>query len=401
MKIGILGGTFDPIHNTHIYMAKSALEALDLDKVYLMPSFCPPHKNAAKITSENHRINMIHLAIEGLERIYYSSFEIDNKLSYTADTLTALKEKYPEDELFFIIGGDSIASFESWYHPEIILKKASIVVIRRDDVTFDSLDKTIQDIILKFNHIMTRYNTGIITLDSEISDISSSFIRNNPLKECKGMMPAKVYAYISQNKLYLDCNKNISWSVSEIKNDLKKVLNEHRYTHTLGVADTAKKMAEVFGVNPNMAYLAGVLHDCAKYYSNDELIRTCAKNNISISKYEQKAPYLLHGKVGAYVAETKYHIEDVEILNAVKWHTTGKADMTKLEQIIFCADYIEPNRTVQPNLSYLREISLENLDLLTYHIAKDTLNYLTSKGHIIDNYTEEAYKFYKEKVGEK
>lgn len=400
MKIGILGGTFDPIHNTHIYMAKRALEALDLDKVYLMPSFCPPHKNAAQITSEEHRINMIQLAIEGLEKIYYSSFEVDHRLSYTADTLTALKEKYPEDELFFIIGGDSIASFESWYHPEIILEKASIVVIRRNDVTFDDLDKTIQDIVSKFSHITSQYNTRVLILESEISDISSSFIRNHPLEECKGMMPAKVYDYILENMLYSDCNKNSSWSVSEIKNDLKKVLNEHRYTHTLGVADTAKEMAEAFGVNPNMAYLAGVLHDCAKYYSNDELIRTCVENDIPISKYEQNAPYLLHGKVGAYVAETKYHIEDVKILNAVKWHTTGKADMTKLEQIIFCADYIEPGRNVQPNLSYLRSISLQDLDLLTYHIAKDTLNYLTSRGQMIDSYTKEVYKFYKEKVGE-
>lgn len=401
MKVGILGGTFDPIHNTHIYMAKVALKELHLDKVYLMPAFCPPHKNTAKITSENHRVNMIHLAIEGLEKIDYSGFEIEHRLSYTADTLTALKEKHPEDKFFFIIGGDSISSFESWYHPEIILEKASIVVIRRDDVTFDGLDKTIQEIISKYNHITTKYHTGIIMLESEISDISSSFIRNHPLEECKGMIPPKVYDYITENKLYDHCNKNKSWSVNEIKNDLKKVLNEHRYMHTLGVANTAKKMAEVFGVNPNMAYLAGILHDCAKYFSANQLIETCKKNNIPISKYEQKAPYLLHGKVGAYVAETKYHIEDEAVLNAVKWHTTGKGDMTKLEQIIFCADYIEPNRMVQPNLSYLRKISLEDLDLLTYHIAKDTLHYLTSKEQLIDYYTEEAYKFYKEKVGEK
>ena len=401
MKIGILGGTFDPIHNTHIYMAKVALKELYLDKVYLMPAFCPPHKNTVKITSENHRVDMIHLAIEGLEKIDYSGFEIEHQLSYTADTLTTLKEKYPEDEFFFIIGGDSISSFESWYHPETILEKASIVVIRRDDVTFDDLDQTIQDIASKFNHITTKYHTGIINLESEISDISSSFIRNHPLEECKGMLPPKVYDYIAENRLYDHCNKNTSWSLNEIKNDLKKVLNEHRYTHTLGVADTAKKMAEVFGVNPNMAYLAGILHDCAKNFSANQLIETCMENHIPISKYEQKAPYLLHGKVGAYVAETKYHIEDEEVLNAVKWHTTGKADMTKLEQIIFCADYIEPNRSVQPNLSYLREISLKDLDLLTYYIAKDTLHYLTAKGQIIDKYTEEVYQFYKEKVGEK
>lgn len=400
MKIGILGGTFDPIHNTHIYMAKKALKLLNLDKVYIMPSFCPPHKNAAKITSEDHRINMIKLAIEDLDKIQYSGFEIDNKLSYTADTLTVLKNRYPEDEFYFIIGGDSITSFESWYHPEIILEKATIAVIRRKDETLQDLNETVAHIVSKFQQTITKVHSGIIVLDTEVSNISSSYIRNHPLEECREMIPEKVYDYILENKLYLDNNKNMAWSVGEIKNDLINVLNEHRYSHTLGVADTAKSMAEAFGVNPNLAYLAGLLHDCAKNYTNEALIDFCKKNNIPVSKYEQKAPYLLHGKVGAYVAETKYHIEDVDIINAVKWHTTGKADMTKLEQIVFCADYIEPGRTVQPNLSYLRKISHKDLDLLTYHIIHDTLNYLKSKGQMIDYYTEEAYQFYKEKVGE-
>lgn len=401
MKIGILGGTFDPIHNTHLYMAKEALKALNLDKVYIMPSFCPPHKNTAKITSEYHRINMIKLAINGLEKIQYSDFEIKNRLSYTADTLTALKNKYSSDEFYFIIGGDSISSFESWYHPEVILEKASIVVIRRMDETLNTLSETVKHIVSKFQSVITDYHNDVIVLNTDVSNVSSSFIRNHPIQECKDMVPEGVYHYILENNLYSGNNKNMAWSVGKIKNDLKKVLNEHRYVHTLGVADTAKSMAEAFDVNPNTAYLAGILHDCAKYYSNDGLIDTCIKNNIPISECEKNAPYLLHGKVGAYVAEHKYHIEDLDVLNAVKWHTTGKGNMTKLEQIIFCADYIEPGRNVQPNLSYLREISHKDLNLLTFHIAKDTLTYLMSKGQIIDSYTKEVYKFYKEKVGEK
>lgn len=397
MRIGILGGTFDPIHNTHIYMAKEALNALNLDKVYLMPSFCPPHKNAAKITSEYHRINMLKLAIDSLEQIEYSDFEITHQLSYTADTLTAWKEQNPEDELFFIIGGDSVSSFESWYHPEIILEKAALVLVRRDDESFDTLEETIKNIILKYHVNQNR----IIVLDTEVSDISSSYIRNSNLDQCKDMMPQKVYEYIRKNKLYLNHDKNMAWSVGEIKNDLKKVLKESRYMHTIGVADTAKDMAEVFGVNPNQAYLAGILHDCAKYYSNEQLLETCIENNIFISEYEKNAPYLLHGKVGAWIARQKYHIEDEQILNAVKWHTTGKADMTKLEQIVFCADYIEPGRTVQPNLSFLRKIAMRDLNLLTFHILEDTLDYLQHKNQIIDSFTKEALKFYKEKVGEK
>ncbi|MCI8955786.1 MAG: nicotinate (nicotinamide) nucleotide adenylyltransferase [Eubacterium sp.] len=404
MKIGLLGGTFDPVHNTHIDMAKEVLKGLKLDKVYLMPSFCPPHKNSAKITSECHRIHMIKLAVEELDNIEYCDFEIKNKLSYTADTLTAWKEQYPEDELYFIIGGDSVSSFDNWYHPEIILEKATLVVIRRNDLTLDSFEKTVKNLTIKY-HLNTEetsdYQRRLVVLDTNVSGISSSFIRNHPLNECKDLLPVAVYEYIHRYKLYMNEDVNMAWSVAEIKNDLQRVLKETRYVHTLGVARTAKDMAEAFDINPNQAYLAGLLHDCAKHFSNEQLIETCVKNNIMISKYEKNAPYLLHGKVGAYIAGKKYYIEDRQVLNAVKWHTTGRPDMTKLEQIIFCADYIEPSRSVQPNLSYLRQIAMKDLDLLTYHILKDTLNYLQNKNQLIDSFTKEAYEFYKEKIGEK
>ena len=404
MKIGILGGTFDPVHNTHIYMAKEVLKGLKLDKVYLMPSFCPPHKNSAKITSEFHRVNMVKLALEEFDNIEYSDFEIRNNLSYTADTLTLWKEQYPEDELYFIIGGDSVSGFENWYHPEIILEKATLVVIRRNDVTLETFEKTIKHLTIKYylnSEMSSHYQNRLVVLDTDVSGISSSFIRNHPLEKCKDLLPAKVYEYIHRNMLYMTEDVNMAWSVAEIKSDLQKVLKKSRYVHTLGVAGLAKDMAEAFDVNPNQAYLAGLLHDCAKHYSNEQLIETCVKNDIMISDYEKKAPYLLHGKVGAYIAEKKYNIEDEQVLNAVKWHTTGKSDMTKLEQIIFCADYIEPGRTVQPNLSFLRKISMKDLDLLTFHILNDTLDYLQHKNQIIDSFTEEAFEFYKEKVGEK
>ena len=119
-----------------------------------------------------------------------------------------------------------------------------------------------------------------------------------------------------------------------------------------------------------------------------------------MTDYEEKAPYLLHGKVGAFIAKTKYGIVDENVLNAVLWHTTGKENMSDLEKIIFCADYIEPGRIVQPNLEYLRSISLQNLDLLTYSILKDTLDYLKSKNQIIDSYTQKAFDYYKNKLGE-
>lgn len=125
------------------------------------------------------------------------------------------------------------------------------------------------------------------------------------------------------------------------------------------------------------------------------MLNTCKKNNIPVTQAEKNAPYLLHGKVGAFVAKTKYHIEDETVLSAITWHTTGKSQMTKLEQIVFCADYIEPGRDKQPNLAYLRGISMKNLDLLTFKIMSDTLNYLKSKNQVIDNIQDRVLNFTK------
>ena len=392
MKIGILGGTFDPIHNAHIYMAKRAMDDLKLDKLYFMPSPCPPHKDKKHITSEEHRVNMIKLAINDYINFELSDFELKNNLSYTADTLTALKKVHKNDSLYFIIGGDSAASFTSWYHPDVILSNANLVIINRKDENCSNMEEIA-------NKIEKEFSKKVYLIKGLESDISSTFIRTNQLEQIKDMVDSKVFNYIQNNKLYTT-NYNRAWSVSKIKTDLKQVLKPSRYEHTLGVADTAKKMAEVYGVNPNKAYIAGILHDCAKYYTDEELLKCCKENNIVVTKFENIAPYLLHGKVGAHVALKKYGIEETEILEAIKWHTTGKENMTVLEQIIFCADYIEPNRTKQPHLSYLRNIAMKDLDLLTYSILKDTLEYLKSKKCIIDDYTQQAYKYYKNKLGE-
>ena len=212
------------------------------------------------------------------------------------------------------------------------------------------------------------------------------------------MIPEGVYRYIVKNHLYNNCNVNKAWSVNKITDDLKVLLKESRFIHTISVAETAKTMAESFGVNPNQAYMAGILHDCAKYLTNDELLQFCCEHQIEISTTEKHAPYLLHAKVGAYFAEHKYYITDSEILSAIRWHTTGKPEMTSLEQIIFCADYIEPNRTVQPRLNELRDLSTKNLDQLTFEILKDTVSYLSEKSpETIDCETKEAYDFYKKK----
>jgi len=188
--------------------------------------------------------------------------------------------------------------------------------------------------------------------------------------------------------------------VAEIQKCLKKKLSEHRYVHTLGVQYTGICLAMKYSCDLKSAELAGLLHDCAKYMDAEKLLKTCKKNNIEISEAEQKSPYLLHGKVGALFASKKYGVEDEDILNAIRFHTTGRPDMTLLEKIIFVADYIEPGRNNAPNLDEIRKLSFENLDEAVYVILKQTLMYLKKKKQAnIDHHTAVTYNFYKDLLG--
>lgn len=396
MKVGILGGTFDPIHNAHLKIAQEALKQFNLDKILIMPTPYPPHKDKEKIASNFHRANMIKIAISPLENIEFSDFELNSHdVTYTADTLHMLKELHPEDDYYFIMGSDSVAAFMSWYRPDVILKFATLIAVKRDDESSIIMQE-------KISEIEKTFNTQIQVLSMPAVDISSSYIRCSDYPQILPMVPEEVYEYIVENKLYCNENVNKAWSINRITEDLKKRLKPLRFEHTMNVAKTAKEMAEYFNVNPNKAYFAGILHDCAKNKTNSELLELCSKNHIETTQTEMELPYLLHGKAGAYLAEKKYGITDKEILQAITWHTTGKENMNPLEKIIFSADYIEPGRTKQPNLKYLRSIALKDLDLLVYHILKDTIDYLT-KSNIdgIDENTEKAYIYYKKIVEER
>lgn len=196
---------------------------------------------------------------------------------------------------------------------------------------------------------------------------------------------------------------------NKIKEKLSKKLSVKRFDHTIGVSYTAAAMAMRYGLNVDRAAMSGLLHDCAKYMTDDELIEKCTKYGIECSETELRNGYLLHAKLGAYLSKEKYGIEDEEICSAVRYHTTGKPAMSVLEAIIFTADYIEPGRKVLPNFKLIRSMAFVDLDEAVYLILKNTLSYLNDEKEAeqsqkeIDKHSVEAYKYYKkihdEKVG--
>ena len=182
----------------------------------------------------------------------------------------------------------------------------------------------------------------------------------------------------------------------EIRKKLKKELDKGRYEHTKGVMYTAGCLAMAHGYSVEKAMLAGLLHDCAKCIPNDEKIALCEKNHILIHPVEYESPYLLHTKLGAYLAEKTYGVSNPEILHAIKVHTTGEPDMNLLDKIIYIADYIEPGRDKAPNLQEVRQMAFQDLNVCMAQILRDTLMYLMSRGGSIDNTTRMTYEFYKQ-----
>lgn len=191
------------------------------------------------------------------------------------------------------------------------------------------------------------------------------------------------------------------YNIPKMSRKLKKELDDDRYRHTLGVMYTSAALAMCYGADLEKAQVAGLLHDCAKCIPNEKKIRLCEKHQIPVSRVEQGAPFLLHSKLGAFLAKTKYEVEDEEILQAIVWHTTGKPEMTLLEKIVFLADYIEPMRWKASNLEEIRRMAFQDLDRAVYMTLRDTLHYLEKGTGEVDEMTRTAYDYYADLCGEK
>lgn len=183
----------------------------------------------------------------------------------------------------------------------------------------------------------------------------------------------------------------------KLRKSLEKELKPDRFDHTLGVAYTAANMAFVHGEDVEKALIAGFLHDCAKCMSHEDQIKICEKNKIEISEVEKRNHSLLHAKVGMFLARTKYDVYDTDILNAIRWHTTGREDMSLLEKIIYIADFIEPNRKPLEDMNTIRQEAYTDIDRCLAHILHNSVIYLKTIGKEIDDATMIAYEYYKDK----
>ena len=183
-----------------------------------------------------------------------------------------------------------------------------------------------------------------------------------------------------------------------LRSKLKTKLDPMRYEHSLSVSFTCMNLAMRYGYDIDKAELAGLMHDCGKRFTDEIILKKCISPKILVTDAEQKALPVLHAKYGAWLAENKYGIEDPEIISAIACHTTGKADMSVLDKIVYIADYIEPRRYKADNLPQMRKLAYEDLDKTMYEILKSTLEYLAKKGAVADPMTATAYEYFRQLV---
>lgn len=408
-KVGIMGGTFDPIHISHLILGETAYEQFSLDKVLFLPAGNPPHKRNRKGgASDLERVEMVRRAIAGNSHFQLCLDEMDaSDYSYTYRTLERMKAEHPDTEFYFIVGADSLFDFEKWKEPARICQAASILVAVRDHVDDERLSRKMKELEEKLGgHFYRLYSTNL--------DISSKMIRDwiRRKKTVRYYVPEPVLAYIADRHIYgmestlektegqgKEKIRQMSgqYDLKKIEEKLEKHLDEDRMRHTRGVMYTAASLAMVYGCSLEKAQVAGLLHDCAKCIPNKKKLKMCLENQIPMTEYEEANPFILHAKLGAFLARQKYGVDDEQILDAITWHTTGKPDMSLLDKIIYLADYIEPGRDKASRLPYIRKLAFQDLDECMYQVLKDTLEYLSVGGSDgIDEMTEEAYGYYRE-----
>lgn len=395
--VGIMGGTFNPIHNGHIEMIKAVHRQFNIQKILVMPSGTPAYKDNSHIVSAIDRCNMVSLAIKEYPYMELSTMEVTRKgNTYTADTLKILKNDY--DYIYFIIGADSLFALDTWYKPEYICSHCHLLAINRDSHSADELNR-------QKTYLHDKFGAEIDFVDCSNLPYSSTEIRDRLEQglDISNYVPADVKSYIYDNQLY-NSKAFKEWFkhmdniyIEELRKKVKKALKDDkpRFRHTLGVANTAACLAMRYNENIEKAYISGLLHDCAKCVPDNIKISECQKYSIEITPVEYKSPYLLHAKLGAYYAKSIYNINDDDICNSIACHTTGKPYMSLLEKIIFLADYIEPYRNKASDLDKIRALAFVDIDEAVYEVLKDTVEYLKNKNANIDTTTIETYNYYK------
>lgn len=390
MKIGVYGGTFNPPHLGHLTAARAVFELLGLDLLLLIPAGLPPHKELpAGSPTPEQRLEMTRLAGEQLglgDKVRTLDIELERGgRSFTSDTLAQLKARYPDSELWLLMGTDMFLTLQAWHEPEKILSLAGIAAFGRTEEDTEELFSAQREYLYK-----TYPQARIFTLTIPgVIEVSSTELREKLAKgEGGNLLAPAVYGYILREGLYNTGADLKRLPISRLRPVALSYLKHRRIPHVLGTEQEAIRLAERYGADVEKARTAALLHDCTKKLDMPAQLVLCGQYGIALDELEQKALKLLHSKTGAAIARDVFGVDD-EIYSAIWYHTTGHADMTKLEKIIYLADYIEPSRDF-PGVDTLRKVCYEDLDKGLLLGLEMTIEEMTAMGNPVHRATLEA-----------
>ena len=387
MKIGIYGGTYNPPHTGHMQAAKQAVEILKLDRLLLIPDRIAPHKEIpAGSPTPEQRLQMLCVAAANQPKMEVSDIELKREgPSYSYLTVEALREQYPDAELILLMGTDMFLSFHTWREPERIWKHASLGVFFRGE-------KGEREKILTQKKVLEEAGAKVELVENQILSISSTQLRRLIAFDCAGeYLPAGLWDFIRENNLY---DAGADWknlSLAQLEETVLPLLDKNRVAHVLGCRDAAVALAKHWGADENDAARAGLLHDITKALDGPLQLTLCREYGTILDEFSTRYPKTLHALTGSLVAERIFGENDA-VVSAICHHTTGKADMSLLEKIIYVADYMEPGRKF-PGVEKLRELAYSDLDAALKLGLEITLAYLNTLGDEVSPASREALEF--------
>jgi nicotinate-nucleotide adenylyltransferase len=383
MKFAILGGSFNPVHIGHLFLADAALTALGYDRIILVPAHTSPFKPVAQGASSRDRLDMLIASIPADPRLIIDDCEIRRGgLSFTIDTIKDIIERYrPEGKPGLILGDDLARDFDKWRNADEIAALADIIIAHR-----------LSSETIPFSYPYKQ-------LDNEILELSSGNVRDRIENgdAWTYLVPLGARFIIQDRRLYGpeqgdpgfgdESSSDVSSRgdsgistelIAGIETMARSMLSPARFLHSRNVALLTLDLCRQFGMDPQAGYLAGIAHDMCKSLSEEELFRLTKRDGRPLSKLEKKKPSLLHARAGAVLLQERFGIHNKDILDAVRLHTLADPEMGPLAKAVFIADKTEISRE-RVNAA-LRDIgNFPSLDALFAEALNDNVAYLRSR----------------------
>lgn len=359
-KVVVFGGTFDPPHIGHEHLLESVMQKGAFDKAIIVPTLHPVHKSRTVELSFEIRCDMLRQLFYNMPGIEICDIENDSTVKhYTFDTLEKLGILYPNDTLYLLMGSDMFLTLEQWYKFDKLLEKYHIITAARnnDDV------KRINEYL---NKLKAKYKCCSITIyELPILAVSSTDLRNTVV--------TKIIEYNKAN------------------------LKPSRYKHVLRVAGYALYLAYIYSLPLDKAYIAALSHDCTKCWDDQKQLAYFELNDIILSEDELNSPKIYHQISGAHFAKNHFNIDDIDILNSIRYHTTGRRQMSMLEKVTFLADTLEPARDFA-GIGQMRKAAISDIDFAMYLTLKRQISYIKERGLNMNLQTLRAYEQYAERI---